>query len=692
MEVSGSDFLKWLIEMFQLEYRVDGTTFRLEHVSWFQRPTGIDTTTIPLSNYTKKSRKYSYTADALPSKETYQFMEASNADFVGVPIIYNSDCVTKEAKKQIVEHVVDNVTTDVEYVISNPSSESKKIDDSGIVIMSCRRTDTSWIINSMPGILDIQRLNNPFSWAILQDSYHRHKRPFRNGVMNRQQTTFTTVIPTKVGSTITIPLCCGTAFDPFATVKTELGEGVVDKAAYILNGEALELDIKYVADDGLITNTPPIATPVEAYTYVNTPVYIPIGASFSDADGDIVRPSLGNGLPSHGIASLVTYNGDSNYIYYVPESGYVGTDFIYFRGMDIYGEYSNQSYVRLTIRASNQPPTAVTDTYIVEYNTALNVSAANGLLANDTDDYTPRANLGVIGNSTPSSGSVVVNANGSFVYTPALNYTGPATFTYTVQDGGGLTSVGTVNLTIRNLSGPVARADAYNTSMGGLTFWASGIGVLANDYSPNAGLRIYSPIGTYPVTYTTTQGYTISMDSDGAFRYTRPSGFSGTDTFLYTCTDNTGAQNSATVTINVFPPVYIRLVRSNVTPGVSTVVRCDSGSGPTMTQRIRKSTADYTLYFYSDAEGTVPINVSAFGLILNFKRVTYDNINNITYTGTWSQTVPTSATASYLIWPDSVTAYSETECMVGSGGMGNAIFDESYVVTLDNGSNYYVIS
>ncbi len=36
----------------------------------------------------------------------------------------------------------------------------------------------------------------------------------------------------------------------------------------------------------------------------------------------------------------------------------------------------------------------------------------------------------------PAQGTLTLNADGSFVYTPAANFNGAVSFTYTVTDGG----------------------------------------------------------------------------------------------------------------------------------------------------------------------------------------------------------------------------------------------------------------
>ncbi|OOC13523.1 hypothetical protein BM451_10930, partial [Dickeya dadantii] len=50
--------------------------------------------------------------------------------------------------------------------------------------------------------------------------------------------------------------------------------------------------------------------------------------------------------------------------------------------------------------------------------------------------------------ATVGHGTVVINANGTLTYTPAANYNGSDTISYTVSDGHGGTATATVAVTI----------------------------------------------------------------------------------------------------------------------------------------------------------------------------------------------------------------------------------------------------
>jgi len=85
------------------------------------------------------------------------------------------------------------------------------------------------------------------------------------------------------------------------------------------------------------------------------------------------------------------------------------------------------------------------DSYTADEDTALNV-AAPGVLGNDTD--TDGDSLTAIWVSGPSNGTLTLNTDGSFSYTPNANYAGPDTFTYTASDGQGGTDTATVNVKV----------------------------------------------------------------------------------------------------------------------------------------------------------------------------------------------------------------------------------------------------
>ncbi|MCB1148670.1 MAG: tandem-95 repeat protein, partial [Chlamydiia bacterium] len=89
----------------------------------------------------------------------------------------------------------------------------------------------------------------------------------------------------------------------------------------------------------------------------------------------------------------------------------------------------------INITELNAPPVANPDgVYVANRNTTLHVSAANGVLANDTDPNTTFT-LNAVLLTGPANGQVVLNADGSFEYTPNPGFVGIDSFTYLANDG-----------------------------------------------------------------------------------------------------------------------------------------------------------------------------------------------------------------------------------------------------------------
>jgi VCBS repeat-containing protein len=79
--------------------------------------------------------------------------------------------------------------------------------------------------------------------------------------------------------------------------------------------------------------------------------------------------------------------------------------------------------------------------------------ASPGLLANDSDPDNNALTAVKIGD--PAHGTVVVNPNGSYVYTPEANYNGPDSFTYAANNGSGNSNTATVSITVNPVDEPI---------------------------------------------------------------------------------------------------------------------------------------------------------------------------------------------------------------------------------------------
>lgn len=202
-----------------------------------------------------------------------------------------------------------------------------------------------------------------------------------------------------------------------------------------------------------ITNQTPVAAG-ENYTVTeDTPLTIAapgVLANDSDANSDPLTASIVTPA-GHGTAGL---NADGSFTY-TPNANFDGSDSFTYRAYDGTA-FSNTATVGITVTAVNDTPVAANDNYTVNEDTALIVPAA-GVLTNDSDVEGDA--LAAVLVSGPSHGSLTLNANGSFTYTPTFNFNGSDSFTYCANDGALDSTVTTVVITVNSVNDPPAASN-----------------------------------------------------------------------------------------------------------------------------------------------------------------------------------------------------------------------------------------
>ncbi|MCC6189374.1 MAG: tandem-95 repeat protein [Anaerolineales bacterium] len=167
-------------------------------------------------------------------------------------------------------------------------------------------------------------------------------------------------------------------------------------------------------------------------------------ANDSAAEGHPLSASLVAG-PSHGTLSLAPDGGFT----YAPGAEFSGSDAFTYAAGD--GFAASQAVVSLQVAAVNDAPVAVPDAYTTPAGQAL-VVAAPGVLANDADvEGQP---LAAVLASGPLHGALALNADGSFVYTPAPGFSGSDGFSYRASDGQALSAPAAVALEATAVNAP----------------------------------------------------------------------------------------------------------------------------------------------------------------------------------------------------------------------------------------------
>jgi PKD repeat protein len=290
-------------------------------------------------------------------------------------------------------------------------------------------------------------------------------------------------------------------------------------------------------------NNAPVAVNDSYSTNEDTPLTVAapgVLGNDSDIDGNPLTAVLVSG-PGNG---TLTLNSDGSFSY-TPVANFNGSDSFTYVANDGLAD-SNIATVTIAVNPVNDAPVANGDSYSTNEDTPLTV-ASLGVLANDSDiDGDPLTARLVSG---PGNGTLTLNSDGSFSYTPVANFNGSDSFTYVANDGLADSNIATVTIAVSPVvplnNAPVAVNDSYSTDED-TPLTVAAPGVLAND----------SDVDGNPLTAILVSGSgngMLTLNSDGSFSYTPVANFNGSDSFTYVASDGLADSNIATVTIAVNP-------------------------------------------------------------------------------------------------------------------------------------------
>jgi large repetitive protein len=303
----------------------------------------------------------------------------------------------------------------------------------------------------------------------------------------------------------------------------------------------------------------------------------------TDADGDTLTitaytvagvtgtPTIGSPftIPTVG---TVTINANGSYSF-APVTNFTGTiPVITYTVSD--GTLTDTSTLTLSLTAVNQPPVAVDDGPIAvteDINATGNVITGPGTdtdLEGATLTVTEFTVAGVTGTFTagstatiPNVGTLVINANGDFVFDPETNYTGPVpSATYTITDG---TLSDTAVLSFANVTAvndaPVDGNETTSTNQDVTLTVSVATGLLANLVDPDgntptitgytiAGVVVTPTIGS---PFTIPSVGSILVNADGSYTFDPLPTFIGTvPVITYTVSDG-AATDTSTLSLSV---------------------------------------------------------------------------------------------------------------------------------------------
>jgi len=273
----------------------------------------------------------------------------------------------------------------------------------------------------------------------------------------------------------------------------------------------------------------PEATNDSDTTPEDTAVIVDVLANDTDADGDTLTVTGVTTGPSHGTCVV---NADGT-ITYTPNKDYTGTDTFTYAISDGNGG-TDTATVTITVTGVSDLPVVPNYSNIIAEDTQV----TGKVIGTDAESSALGYEVGTL----PISGTVVVDEDGNWRYTPNEGFNGTDTFTVIVSDEQGGTAISTITITVIGAGDlPVATDDSRTVPED----TAVKIPVLANDTDADGDTLTVTGVTVSPL-----HG-TCVVNGDGTITYTPNANYFGTDTFIYAISDGNGGTDTATVTITI---------------------------------------------------------------------------------------------------------------------------------------------
>ncbi|MCA8986412.1 MAG: tandem-95 repeat protein [Planctomycetaceae bacterium] len=245
----------------------------------------------------------------------------------------------------------------------------------------------------------------------------------------------------------------------------------------------------------------------------------------TDPDNDTLTFSVAT-QPSYGI---LIFNPDGTYTY-TPNTNFNGVDSFTFSANDG-SESSAPATISLTVNPINDAPEATTQSVSGNEDEVITGAAAGNDVDGDSLSYEVA--------TQPLHGVLVFNPDGTFTYTPNLNYNGSDSFSFIANDGEFDSTPATVSLNLSPVNDlPVANSGVLIVNEDGVQ-----TGVLSATDIDSTGLTYH--LGTGP------EHGTLTLNPNGAFIYAPHANYFGSDSFTWYASDGQANSSIASVTISV---------------------------------------------------------------------------------------------------------------------------------------------
>ena len=350
-------------------------------------------------------------------------------------------------------------------------------------------------------------------------------------------------VASTIGS-ITTPDQAGTAFMSFGGQSITYnpaggyrGEENFSYAVTLPDGSVLTASVTVTIDADLPSAIADLFA-VDGDSTGNT--FTVLANDFLDSGTEGLLSIFSVGIPSQG--GTVTIAEDDLSLEYTPAANFSGEETFFYT---IEGPVGDQAtaQVTVTVASTADSPNLVDDLFSLAEDSP---QTSFAVLDNDSLPAGETGSLVISAVGTPSAGGAVSISGDALLYTPAADFSGTETISYTAQAPLGGTATATVTVTVTpTADAPALTDDAFSLAEDSPQ---TSFAVLDNDSLPagETGSLVISAVGT------PSAGGTVS-NTGSALLYTPAADFSGTETISYTVTAPHGGTATATATITVTP-------------------------------------------------------------------------------------------------------------------------------------------
>jgi hypothetical protein len=280
----------------------------------------------------------------------------------------------------------------------------------------------------------------------------------------------------------------------------------------------------------------------------NDVFYAPVTVTVCGTSADCSAPNL----TTTGGGTLLD-NGDGTVDYTAPAAPFTGTDNFFYTITDATGLTSAPATVAVSVTAAtNTPPVANDVSFSTDEDIALVISVT------DTDDFGTSVATDADGDPLrfatftqgAQGGTVTVDASSTVLsYTPAADFNGTDSLSFTVNDGSEDSNVGTITISVLPVNDGLTCTDVNTSTPVDTALDIDVAAELLSTCTDPDGDTITLDSTTQPI-----QGGTLSFDGVNTLTYTPAPGFEGEDSFTYTATDGiTTDTRTVSVTVGTIP-------------------------------------------------------------------------------------------------------------------------------------------